>query len=82
MAFLLNELTVLGYANGFTLWHYKTLDAPKDVRKKDYFNAAKTMLRVNDLIVANVGLASDPTTKIYHVSDNNDCRVAVTLFKP
>ena len=32
------NLSVLAYANGFTLWHYKTEDAKTTVATDGYFN--------------------------------------------
>lgn len=55
MAFLSKDLSVLAYANGFTLWHYATAtDAAAAVDTTGYFNDAVDMLRVGDIIIANV----------------------------
>ena len=54
MAFELKNLSVLAYANAFTLWHYTTSDSAKQVSAAGYFNDASTMLRVGDMILANV----------------------------
>lgn len=51
MAFVSKDLSVLSYANGFTLWHYTTAAAVVD--SADYFNDAAYMLRVGDMIVTN-----------------------------
>ena len=48
-----SDLSALCYANGFTLWHYKTPDHPFDVREAGYFNGAASMLRVGDFMFAN-----------------------------
>ena len=40
MAFQTKDLSVLAYANGFTLWHYTT--------------GAHAMLRAGDIILSNV----------------------------
>lgn len=53
MAFDRNNLSVLAYANGFTLWHYRTTDAAATVDTTGYFNTASEMLRVGDMILAN-----------------------------
>lgn len=44
MAFNSKNLSVLAYANGFTLWHYATIDAAAVVDSGGYFNAAEHML--------------------------------------
>jgi outer membrane protein assembly factor BamB len=55
MAYDSNNLSALTYANGFTLWHYKTPDAADAVDTSGYFNEAAGMLRVGDFIFANTG---------------------------
>ena len=40
MAYDSNNLSALTYANGFTLWHYKTPDAAAVVDSTGYFNEA------------------------------------------
>lgn len=54
MAFDPNELSVLAYANGFTLWHYRTTDTTAEVNSSGYFDAADELLRTGDLIFANL----------------------------
>ena len=54
MAFEARSLSVLAYANGFTLWHYTTIDDAATVDTSGYFNAASELLRVGDMILANV----------------------------
>lgn len=51
MAFLARELSVLAYANGFTLWHYRT--AGDDLFSPGYFDSAQELLREGDQIIAN-----------------------------
>ena len=50
MAFLSKNLSVLAYANNFTLWHYTTADVQATVTTAGYLNSAASMVRVNDLI--------------------------------
>ena len=52
MAFKSKDLSVLAYANGFTLWHYTTVDLAADVDTAGYFNTACDMLRVGDMIMS------------------------------
>jgi hypothetical protein len=58
MAFDSAELSVLAYANGFTLWHYRTADRPADLVPASpgngYFAAANELLRPGDQIIANL----------------------------
>ena len=53
MAYEPKNLSALAYANGFTLWHYKTPDVSQDVDTTGYFNGAASMLRIGDFILAN-----------------------------
>lgn len=50
-----NELSVLAYANGFTLWHYRTEDDLVLVKLSQYFSPAADMLRTGDAIICNAG---------------------------
>ena len=52
MAFTIRDLSVLSYANGFTLWHYKTgIDSLADVACDEYFSDASDMMAVGDMIL-------------------------------
>lgn len=68
MAYQSKDLSVLAYANGFTLWHYATVDAAAAVDGAGYFNAAADMLRVGDIIIANVDTGSAPKAGLFLVS--------------
>ena len=70
MSYLSQDLSVLAYANGFTLWHYTTPDAHTAVLETGYFNAAAHMLRVGDMILANTGVGSAPVSGVFMVSAN------------
>ncbi|MFP4098918.1 MAG: hypothetical protein ACLFP8_06415 [Alphaproteobacteria bacterium] len=78
MAFAASDLSVLAYANNFTLWHYTTIDA--SVETLGYFNAAAGMLNVNDLIIANIDTDGTPTTTFYVVSANDGSSVTITAY--
>lgn len=80
MSLKLNDLSVLAYANNFTLWHYVTAD--NAVTGAGYFNAASDMLRVNDLIIANVDVedAGNTATIFYVVTGNAAGVVSVSAY--
>ncbi len=78
MAFASKDLSVLAYANNFTLWHYTTFDSA--VTGGGYFNTAAAMLRVNDLIIANIDTDGTPSTVFYIVTANTGTAVTVTAF--
>lgn len=68
MAYQSKDLSVLAYANGFTLWHYTTTDAATAVDGTGYFNAASDMLRVGDMLIANVDTAATPKGGLFLVT--------------
>lgn len=78
MAFITKDLSVLAYANNFTLWHYTTFDSA--VTTAGYFNAGAAMLRVNDLIIANLDTDGTPSTVFYIVTANTGTNVSVSVF--
>ena len=67
MAYLSKDLSVLAYANGFTLWHYTTADTAATVDTSGYFNIAVDMLRTGDIIIANVNTAATPAAGLFLV---------------
>lgn len=78
MAYNSNNLSVLAYANEFTLWHYATIDA--SVTTSNYFNSASDMLRVNDLIITNLDTDGTKSTVFYIVTANSGGAVTVAAF--
>lgn len=78
MAYTASDLSVLAYANNFTLWHFVTTD--NSVTTAGYFNGAAGMLRKNDLIIANVDTDGTPITKFYVVTGNTGSTVTVALY--
>jgi len=56
MAFFHRDLTVLAYADGYTLWHYSTDDTTSEVSSRGYFDDARDIFRTNDRLEV---LASD-----------------------
>jgi hypothetical protein len=67
MAFEIKNLSVLAYANGFTLWHYTTPDEATTVDDTGYFNAAADMLHVGDMMLANVATTGTPQNGVFAV---------------
>lgn len=50
MPFSSSDLTVLAYADGYTLWHYVTDDSSQEVKNAGYFEEARDLFRNNDRI--------------------------------
>ena len=65
----LNNLSVLAYANKFTLWHYATTDKYTTVLEGNYFNNSSLILRKNDLIIVNADTDGEPKTKFVIVTN-------------
>lgn len=53
MAFMNRNLSVIAYANGFTLWHYTTGDEIKEVEDPSYFTKVWTLMNTGDIIIIN-----------------------------
>ena len=54
MAFAIRNLSVLAYANGFTLWHYKAAtDDQKTIGGAGYFRDAGDMLTAGDMLMVS-----------------------------
>ncbi len=52
MAFTLRNLSVLAYANGFTLWHYKSgADTLSRAGELGYFADAADLLAAGDMVM-------------------------------
>lgn len=67
MSFSPKELSVLAYANGFTLWHYRTADSASVVDTQGYFNTAGEVFRTGDIILANTGLGGSAAAGLFLV---------------
>jgi hypothetical protein len=52
MAFAIRDLSVLAYANGFTLWHYRAGDeAPSGIAADNFFADAADMMAGGDIVM-------------------------------
>ena len=71
MAYNAKNLSALAYANGFTLWHYRTPDAATALDDTGYFNAAANMLRVGDFVFVNAGPAANDNGVMVVVTNGN-----------
>lgn len=78
MSLVLHDLSVLAYANNFTLWHYKTID--NAVTGAGYFNNAADMMHVGDLLIVNIDTDGTPSTKFYIVTGISSGVVTVAVY--
>lgn len=51
MAYKNKNMSVIAYANGFTLWQYYTDDKISEVEKENYFVAISKLCAVGDIII-------------------------------
>lgn len=53
MAFQNKNLSVIAYANGFTLWHYKANEALATITASGYFSSVNSLMNTSDIILIN-----------------------------
>jgi hypothetical protein len=80
MAYKSMDLSVLAYANNFTLWHYTTIDNTATITGAGYLNSASDMLRVGDLLIINIDTDGTPSTKFYVVTGNTGGTVTIAVY--
>lgn len=74
MPFDIQSLSVLAYANGFTLWHYRSdTDTRAQTLAAGYFNPAAHLIRRGDMVLAR----SADAFSILHVTAQTGTTVAV-----
>lgn len=66
------------YANGFTMWHYKSADSVDDVLAAGYFDPASDMLRVGDFLFANLEFDDAGQNGLLVVAYNNTGSINVS----
>jgi hypothetical protein len=75
MAFKNRNMSVIAYANGFTLWHYSSSDNTlAEIETDGYFNPINKLCAVGDIIVIN---ATD-TTGMRRIASIDDGQVKLT----
>lgn len=78
MAYNSNDLSVLAYANNFTLWHYTTTDS--SITTGGFFDPAADMMQVGDFLIANVDTDGVPVNQFYVVTANTGSNVSITAY--
>ena len=75
MSFQNKNLSVIAYANGFTLWHYSATETLSTIAANGYFNNVKTLMNIGDIIIIK---ASDNTAiKKINITEQNVTTVAL-----
>lgn len=49
--FAIRNLSILAYAQGFTLWHYRGVDSCEEMSRPGYFDGASDMLAAGDMLM-------------------------------
>lgn len=81
IGFVSRELSILAYANGFTLWHYRTQDAAAALLTREtgdpdyigYFAPACDLLRRGDLILVSLEGEAGPDLTQLVVTEAAPC---------
>lgn len=55
MAFHNKNLSVIAYANGFTMWHYAANEALASISANGYFNGIASLMNTGDIVIVNGG---------------------------
>ena len=53
MAFTNKNLSVIAYANGFTMWHYVGSELLATISAAGYFNSISNLMNSGDVIIVN-----------------------------
>ncbi len=69
MSFQNKNLSVIAYANGFTLWHYAARETLSNMSTSGYFDSIKTLMNIGDIIIIN-GIDDTKIFKIHSVEDS------------
>lgn len=75
------NLSVLAYANGFTLWHYVTDDTKLELESEGYFDRAYDRLRAGDMLYVNF-MDFGPAATIVMIKSTNNGRVTIGNLTP
>ena len=67
MAFQNKNLSVIAYAKGFTLWHYKENATLATITASGYFSSLKNLMNSGDIILINGSNGS--TIKVVSISE-------------
>lgn len=74
----LSDLSVLAYANNFTLWHYRLDDSRDTALSNGYFDKAADMMRTGDMVFINCGMPDPAETTFIGVVRNVDGKIHIS----
>ncbi|MDR0319129.1 MAG: hypothetical protein LBH81_00095 [Rickettsiales bacterium] len=76
MAFNNKNLSVIAYANGFTMWHYKSEDTVAQVTAVNYFLKTRDAINTGDMLVFS-GEDGVGTVKLFKVINGSIITTAI-----
>lgn len=78
MAFKNQDLSVIAYANGFTLWSYKTTDTMTATKTAGYFDQITSFAREGDMILTVCSSSKSSNVAILYISKLSSNTVSVS----
>ena len=77
------HLSVMAYANGFTIWHYlvKSINDLKEVLKEDAFDNSKNILNNGDMIIITAKSMDYSKIAIFNIKNNTISQTVVFEHK-
>ena len=81
MSVTIDNMAVMGYANGFTMWHYKTTEHKGNLLQEHYFDSMKTSLMRGDIIMVATEIAGDMKINTLFVSNIDNTGVKIKEAK-
>lgn len=83
MSYNNKNLSVMAYANGFTLWSYSSSDTIAVIKAANYFNEAAPFVRAGDMIlVIGNNTATNVESVILSVAAVSDIKVTIAGVAP
>jgi hypothetical protein len=80
MAFVATDLACMATGGGNCIWLYRTTDTDTVLSTAAYFNGAKDVMNVHDLIFAITATGGTPVLGLCHVLTNDGTDVDVSDF--
>lgn len=76
------DLSVMAYANGFTLWSYASTDTLATIKGAGYFNEAAPFIRPGDMMLVTASKDSTIEPAVLAVSAVDSSSVTVASVAP
>jgi hypothetical protein len=79
MSFKNKNMSVIAYANGFTLWHYNAVieqETFDNILEEGYFNNVKTLMNKGDMFLIN---ATDKSGIAFLIEENPNVKLTTKI---